>query len=54
MNEEDEEITFIEPVYAPWDGRRVPVVLLGGYLGAGRPRSSTKCSPAQTCQSPSW
>lgn len=36
MNEEDEEITFIEPVYAPWDGRRVPVVLLGGYLGAGK------------------
>ncbi len=36
MNEEEEEITFIEPVYAPWDGRRVPVVLLGGYLGAGK------------------
>jgi len=36
VNEEDEEITFIEPVYAPWDGRRVPVVLLGGYLGAGK------------------
>ena len=36
MNEEDEEVTFIEPVYAPWDGRRVPVVLLGGYLGAGK------------------
>ena len=31
MNEAEEEITFVEPVYAPWDGRRVPVVLLGGY-----------------------
>ncbi len=36
MNLEDEEITFVEPVYAPWDGRRVPVTLLGGYLGAGK------------------
>ena len=32
----DEEITMIEPVYAPWDGRRVPVTLLSGYLGAGK------------------
>ncbi|RZV41139.1 MAG: GTP-binding protein, partial [Acidimicrobiales bacterium] len=23
-------------MYAPWDGRRVPVLLLGGYLGAGK------------------
>ena len=36
MNLEEEEITVIEPVYAPWDGRRVPVTLLGGYLGAGK------------------
>lgn len=36
MNLEEEDVTFIEPVYAPWDGRRVPVVLLGGYLGAGK------------------
>ena len=36
MNEEEQEITFVEPVYAPWDGRRVPVTLLGGYLGAGK------------------
>ena len=36
MNEEEQEITFVKPVYAPWDGRRVPVTLLGGYLGAGK------------------
>ena len=33
MNLDDQEITIVEPVYAPWDGRRVPVTLLGGYLG---------------------
>jgi G3E family GTPase len=36
MNQDEDEITFVEPVYAPWDGRRVPVVLLSGYLGAGK------------------
>lgn len=36
MNEDEEDVTFVEPVFAPWDGRRVPVVLLGGYLGAGK------------------
>lgn len=36
MNLEEEDITVIDPVYAPWDGRRVPVTLLGGYLGAGK------------------
>ncbi len=25
-----------EPDFAPWDGRRVPVTLLGGYLGSGK------------------
>lgn len=27
---------FQEPDFLPWDGRRVPVTLLGGYLGAGK------------------
>ena len=36
MNEPDQEIEVIEPMYAPWDGRRVPVTLLGGYLGSGK------------------
>ena len=26
----------LDPVFAPWDGRRVPVTLLGGYLGSGK------------------
>lgn len=25
-----------DAVFAPWDGRRVPVTLLGGYLGSGK------------------
>lgn len=36
MNLEEDEIVFEEPTFAPWDGRRVPVLLLGGYLGAGK------------------
>ncbi len=36
MNLDDEELTVEDPVFAPWDGRRVPVTLLGGYLGAGK------------------
>jgi len=36
VNLEEDDITVVEPVYAPWDGRRVPVALLGGYLGAGK------------------
>lgn len=36
MNESHQTIEVIEPLYAPWDGRRVPVMLLGGYLGAGK------------------
>ena len=27
---------YDEPEFAPWDGRRVPVTLVGGYLGAGK------------------
>ncbi len=36
MNQDEEEVTVVDPVFAPWDGRRVPVTLLGGYLGAGK------------------
>jgi len=36
VNLDEDDITVVEPVYAPWDGRRVPVTLLGGYLGAGK------------------
>lgn len=25
-----------DPTFAPWDGRRVPVTLVGGYLGSGK------------------
>lgn len=27
---------YQEPEYAPWDGRRVPLTFVGGYLGAGK------------------
>ena len=33
---DEEGIDEFDGVTAPWDGRRVPVVLLGGYLGAGK------------------
>lgn len=36
MNLDEDEVVFDEPTFAPWDGRRVPVLLLGGYLGAGK------------------
>ncbi|MEZ5378422.1 MAG: GTP-binding protein [Acidimicrobiales bacterium] len=29
-------MSYQEPEFLPWDGRRVPVTLLGGYLGAGK------------------
>ena len=27
---------YSEPEFLPWDGRRVPLTLIGGYLGAGK------------------
>jgi len=27
---------YIEPTFAPWDGRRVPLTFVSGYLGAGK------------------
>lgn len=27
---------YVEPEYLPWDGRRVPITFVGGYLGAGK------------------
>ena len=27
---------YREPEYLPWDGRRVPLTFVGGYLGAGK------------------
>lgn len=27
---------YVEPEYLPWDGRRVPLTFVGGYLGAGK------------------
>ncbi|MCP3857715.1 MAG: hypothetical protein GY745_17955 [Actinomycetia bacterium] len=32
----DQEDLGPDPTFLPWDGRRVPVTLLGGYLGAGK------------------
>jgi G3E family GTPase len=29
-------IPYQEPEYLPWDGRRVPITFIGGYLGAGK------------------
>ena len=36
MSTDDVGLDDPEIVFAPWDGRRVPVTLLGGYLGAGK------------------
>ena len=36
MRQAPDEIEVEEPDFAPWDGRRVPVALLGGYLGSGK------------------
>ncbi len=27
---------YQEPMFLPWDGRRVPLTFVGGYLGAGK------------------
>ena len=27
---------YAEPEFLPWDGRRVPITFVGGYLGAGK------------------
>lgn len=27
---------YLEPQFLPWDGRRVPITFVGGYLGAGK------------------
>lgn len=29
-------MAYIEPEFLPWDGRRVPITFVGGYLGAGK------------------
>ncbi|CAN5625986.1 GTP-binding protein [soil metagenome] len=29
-------MTYREPEFMPWDGRRVPITFVGGYLGAGK------------------
>jgi len=29
-------VPYLEPEFLPWDGRRVPITFVGGYLGAGK------------------
>jgi G3E family GTPase len=29
-------VAYQEPEFLPWDGRRVPITFVGGYLGAGK------------------
>ncbi len=29
-------MVYVEPEFLPWDGRRVPITFVGGYLGAGK------------------
>ena len=29
-------VGYREPEFLPWDGRRVPITFVGGYLGAGK------------------
>ncbi len=29
-------MAYVEPDFLPWDGRRVPITFVGGYLGAGK------------------
>lgn len=36
MRQAPDAIEMEEPDFAPWDGRRVPVTLLGGHLGSGK------------------
>ena len=36
MSSAEDDVVVDEPIYAPWDGRRVPVTLLGGFLGSGK------------------
>lgn len=31
-----QSVAYQEPEYSPWDGRRVPMTFVGGYLGAGK------------------
>jgi len=36
MNADSPDEEYETPEFLPWDGKRVPVTLLGGYLGAGK------------------